>query len=107
MPVELEYKTMKTMIKLFCRHHHKSDNFCKRCSDLLEYAEKRLVECPFGKDKPTCNVCQVQCYSPEMKKLIVKVMRFSGPRMIFLHPVMTLRHLIRSRRSNKSIEHNK
>ena len=41
---------------------------------------------------------------PDMRKKIREVMRFSGPRMIFHHPVMAVRHLIDSRKEKKRLE---
>ena len=100
MPAEPEYKTLQAMISLFCRHRHKSDNPCTHCSELLEYAEQRLAKCPFGDNKPTCRVCHIHCYAPEKRKRIAEVMRFSGPRMILHHPIMALRYLVQTRKSN-------
>ncbi|HJO94822.1 MAG TPA: nitrous oxide-stimulated promoter family protein [Victivallales bacterium] len=107
MRTEPEYKTLKAMVSLFCRHHHKPGKLCKLCSGLLEYAEKRLIECPYENDKPICQVCHIHCYSSEMRKQIAEVMRFSGPRMIFHHPLMTLCYLIRSRKPSKLTKHSK
>ena len=39
-----------------------------------------------------------------MRKKIREVMRFSGPRMIFHHPVMAVRHLIDSLKEKKRLE---
>ena len=36
----------------------------------------------------------VHCYQPQMREQIRQVMRYSGPRMLFHHPVMAIRHLI-------------
>jgi len=44
--------------------------------------------------KTTCARCAVHCYNPEMRRGICAVMRYSGPRMFFYHPVMALRHLL-------------
>lgn len=45
--------------------------------------------------KTTCKKCPVHCYSPDMREKIRAVMRYSGPRMIFLHPFAAIRHLAR------------
>ena len=45
--------------------------------------------------KSFCSNCRVHCYKPDMRQ-IRTVMRFSGPRMVFYHPVMAIRHLIES-----------
>ena len=37
--------------------------------------------------KTFCSNCRVHCYCPDMREKIRMVMRFSGPRMLFYHPV--------------------
>ena len=44
--------------------------------------------------KTTCARCSVHCYNPKMRRGIRVVMRYSGPRMFFYHPVMAFRHLL-------------
>jgi hypothetical protein len=39
-----------------------------------------------------------------MKEKIREVMRFSGPRMIFYHPVMAIRHLVESKREKQKMK---
>ncbi|MCA1293333.1 nitrous oxide-stimulated promoter family protein [Paenibacillus sp. alder61] len=70
---------------------------CRECEDLLTYALKRLTYCRFGENKTTCAACPVHCYAPEPREAIRKVMRYAGPRMLWTHPVLTVRHLIDGR----------
>lgn len=81
------------MIRLYCRHKEGNGYLCDRCSELLEYAEKRLTHCPFGESKKSCRRCSVHCYSQTMRERIRNVMRYSGPRMFFYSPIETLKHL--------------
>ena len=39
-----------------------------------------------------------------MKEKIRQVMKFSGPRMIFKHPIMAVRHVISSKREKRHLE---
>ncbi len=88
------------MIRIFCRAlHGTAGDLCEDCSGLLAYAQERIAECPFGVDKPVCNKCKVHCYAPEMREQVRAVMRYAGPRMVWRHPVMAIRHLLRSRYS--------
>jgi hypothetical protein len=86
------------MIRIYCRARHgtKKNQLCGACSELLAYAEQRIAHCPFGADKPVCNQCPVHCYQTEMRARIKSVMGYAGPRMIWQHPVLALRHVIRS-----------
>ncbi len=90
-----EQKMVTQMIKLYCRKNHKDQNaagLCEDCNDLLVYSQKRSERCPFMETKTFCNNCKVHCYSPEMRKKIRKVMRFSGPRMLIHHPITCIWH---------------
>ena len=89
-----EYKTVDAMISIYCNSHHGSRMVCNDCEELRDYALERLKKCPFREDKPTCAKCPVHCYKPVMREKIREVMRFSGPRMIYRHPIMTIRHLL-------------
>lgn len=80
------------MIHIYCRSKHGNDTLCYECVELKNYAFSRLEHCPYGCNKPTCNTCPIHCYRREMKARIKEVMRFSGPRMLFVHPIETLKH---------------
>lgn len=92
-----EYDTMALMVGLYCRDHHGSESPCPECREFLEYARMRLDRCPYGEDKPTCSRCPVHCYKPEPKALAKTVMRYAGPRMIWRHPIIAIRHLLHER----------
>jgi hypothetical protein len=82
------------MVIEYCKRKHKTQNgLCWECNDLLRYAMNRLEKCPYQEGKTTCAKCPVHCYNNEMREKIREVMRFSGPRMIFRHPIMALLHM--------------
>ncbi len=92
-----EWRTVAAMIHLYCRHHHSTcHGLCPECGNLLEYATARLQRCRFGGEKPTCAKCPVHCYSTEKRARIKEVMRFAGPRMLWAHPLLSLRHWVDS-----------
>ena len=93
-----EKKTVGAMIALYCRSHHGSRELCAECAPLRQYAFERLDKCTFQEGKTTCVKCKVHCYKPEMREKVRAVMRFSGPRMIYRHPVLAVMHLVDSRR---------
>ncbi len=94
-----ELKTVLAMIEIYCRAHHAStDGLCGSCRELYEYAQRRLSACPFQEDKTSCGNCAVHCYKPSMREQIKKVMRFSGPKMLFRHPFLAIAHLLDERR---------
>ena len=91
-----EHETVSKMIALYCRSHHNplSGHLCPDCRSLAEYAHQRIDRCIYGFDKPTCAKCPIHCYKPDRREEIRQVMRFSGPRMLLLHPILALRHLL-------------
>lgn len=116
--IEQEKKIVAAMIGLYCRKKHtpafstiKTDiirtpnvltgkintsntyYLCAECEQLLSYAWDRLDNCKFAECKPACRYCRVHCYKPHMRERMRKVMRFSGPRMIFHSPLAAICHL--------------
>jgi hypothetical protein len=87
------------MVRIFCKDRHGlAPEGCPSCGALIAYARRRLERCPFGEEKPTCADCPIHCYQPGVRDLVKDVMRYAGPRMIFRHPILALRHQIDARR---------
>lgn len=102
---EQEKKMVSEMIALYCKKkHHTKGVLCPECAALTEYARQRSDKCPFMETKTFCSNCKVHCYKPEMREKIREVMRFSGPRMIFTHPVSAIRHVIETKKERKQLE---
>ncbi len=88
-----EFRTMTLMMELYCRGQHKSQGeLCTDCQNLLTYAELRLDRCRFGPAKPTCAKCPVHCYQKKMRDEVKVVMRYSGPRLLRRHPILSFMH---------------
>ena len=97
--IEREKKTVAAMIRIYCRDQHGGRKaLCESCRALLQYAWQRLDKCPFGEGKSTCARCTVHCYQPRMREEIRRVMRYAGPRMLYTHPILAIRHLWDERR---------
>lgn len=96
-----EWRTMVAMIQIFCHGRHRTTGtaLCPECRELQDYAEARLRRCRYGAEKPTCANCPVHCYAPAWRERIRTVMRYSGPRMLWRHPVLALRHTLDGRRA--------
>lgn len=102
---EREKKIVGDMIKIYCRKKHKSKTkLCFECNELHEYAILRSDKCTYMETKTFCNNCNTHCYKTDMRQKIKEVMRFSGPRMIFYHPVVAIRHVIETKKEKKKIE---
>ena len=102
---EREKRMVSQMIALYCKKNHRTkDGLCPACAALADYARQRSDKCPFMETKTFCSNCRVHCYKPQMRAQIRAVMRFSGLRMLFRHPVAAVRHMIETKREKKRLE---
>ena len=102
---EREKAMVSEMIALYCKKQHgRKNGLCPECAALDAYARQRSDKCPFMETKTFCSNCKVHCYQPEMRERIRAVMRFSGPRMIFYHPVVAVRHIIEMQKEKRKLE---
>lgn len=92
-----EKKTISKMIEMYCIKHHQMTEsiLCDDCIELKKYALKKLSVCKFGDNKPACKKCTIHCYNPEMKEKIRKVMRYSGPRIVLVNPILAFKHMLK------------
>jgi hypothetical protein len=103
--IEREYRTIEAMIALYCHGHHgKRAGLCPDCTSVLEYSLARLKKCPLQENKPACGLCPVHCYNVSMRARIQSVMRYSGPRMLYRHPILALFHMIDARKKTPVID---
>jgi hypothetical protein len=93
-----ELETIEVMISMYCTVHHQCASKCADCTELFDYAQRRLQRCVFGDAKPNCSQCVVHCYTKDMREKIRMVMRWAGPRMLLRHPILGIRHLIAERK---------
>ena len=97
--VAREKMTLEAMVRIYCSGVHRSAELCPECGAFLDYGLARLTSCPFGEDKPTCRNCRVHCYRPGFREQAKEVMVYAGPRMIYRHPALAIRHVLDDRRS--------
>lgn len=96
MKISTEKKVVDKMIRLYCRLHKHStgEGLCKECEELLKYSHERLDRCHLKDEKGACKDCRIHCYNSYMRGRIREVMRYMGPRIIFYHPLLAIRHLL-------------
>lgn len=94
---KLEARTLDKMIKLYCHDNHgsRAGELCSECAVLSRYAKQRIDGCFYGDLKPVCSKCQKHCYKRDMRETIKEVMRYSGPRMLWHSPILSLRYFYR------------
>ncbi|CDL14910.1 FIG00731873: hypothetical protein [Klebsiella pneumoniae IS46] len=106
--IEREKMTIQRMIALYQRRSPEAQADDAHYQALNAYADKRLDKCVFGENKPACKQCPVHCYQPAKREEMKQIMRWAGPRMLWRHPILTVRHLLddsaRCRRCRKNID---
>lgn len=102
---EREKQMVSQMIALYCKkQHHTRQGLCSVCAALNDYARTRSDHCPFMETKTFCSNCRVHCYQPEMRQQIREIMRFSGLRMLFHHPVAAMHHVMETKKEKRKLE---
>ena len=97
--LERERKTIAAMMRIYCQDHHgRRADLCQTCQEIYEYARVRLRRCRFQGGKPACAKCPVHCYAPQQRATVQEIMRYAGPRMLWRHPILAIRHLLDARR---------
>lgn len=85
-----ELKVVTLMIKLYYKKNMVNSI---TCDELIEYVTLRQSKCPFKESKTFCSNCKVHCYKEEYRIKIKEVMKYSGPKMIFYHPILAIQHV--------------
>lgn len=95
--INKEKTIVSNMIYLYCKDKHSIiKDLCEDCEGLKNYSISKLNNCRYSNKKPVCKKCNTHCYNPTMKEKIKNVMRYSGPRMLFLHPLNTVYYLLKN-----------
>lgn len=88
MTTKKEKELLELMISIYENDHYQD------LSKLKEYAFKRIDCCPRKEEKTFCSSCPIHCYQKIYREQIKEVMKYSGKRMLFKHPIITIKHLI-------------
>lgn len=96
--VRKDAEKLLSFVSLYCRRNHShralnrfefascrtpvairdGDPLCGECTRLLRHAIVMRVLCPLD-PKPKCRKCPQNCYRPEHREGMERVMRYSGP----------------------------
>lgn len=96
--IDLEIKTLDVMFNMYCKlNHHfgknKNSSLCEYCQELFDYSISKVSNCKLKKEGQKCSKCKIHCFKDCYRAGIQKVMRFSGPRLIFTNPILALKHI--------------
>lgn len=92
-----EKLTIKKMIALYESQCPQASAVQGHYDALYAYAQNVLIM-RIWRGKPACKQCPVHCYQPAKREEMKQIMRWAGPRMLWRHPVLTVRHLIDDKR---------
>jgi Nitrous oxide-stimulated promoter len=52
-----------------------------------------IDRCPYREGtKPVCGLCPAQCFDAARLQQFKQVMSYAGPRMLMVHPILTMLH---------------
>ncbi|HJF20402.1 MAG TPA: nitrous oxide-stimulated promoter family protein [Enterococcus columbae] len=92
-PIITEEKALiQIMIQLYYQKHPTETIGYQ---EMLDYALQRLSLCRFGEQKTTRKKCPVHCYQKNYREQMKKIMRYSGPHMLYRHPLYSIKHYYR------------
>lgn len=96
-----DLKTLEAIGRIYCKAHHQGTEqdeagLCPSCREAVESTFARAANCP-NHQTNNCEDCEVKCQRGDAQKRIKQIMRYSAPRMIFCHPLMTLEYLRKKR----------
>ena len=72
-----EKKPIPVMIRTYCRGNHKPERKAEGVK----------------RNKGFCSYCKIHCYKPEYRAEMKEVMKYSGPKMLFSHPIFAMSHV--------------
>ena len=103
-PVEIknnipkEKATIRKTFGVYCHSHHGTtdDKLCPKCTALLATVMTKMNRCPYGITKPICDRCDIPCFGTRQTKEFQEIMSGTQKRMLFKHPVLTVKHKLAS-----------
>lgn len=75
------------------RRRFQTVQLCEDCRDLLLIGWRHTNHCPRMAEKTFCHHCPKPCYRKNDEERIKAVMRQSGRRLLWTHPLLSIRQL--------------
>jgi len=101
--IKREKIVVEKTVKLYCKGRHASRIcLCNECKDLLSYVKERIDKCIYNENKTVCSKCKLYCYKRSVKEMMKRITKYSSPRMVLWHPIITLRYIIDSYKSTNN-----
>lgn len=55
---------------------------CSDCTDFLQHAVMKRLNCPLEDEKPSCKRCRIHCYAAPHRENVREIMAYSGRKLI-------------------------
>ena len=68
-------------------------NYARSCQDVWHYAEHRIDVCPHMESKTFAAYVKHIAMDQRIVKRIREIMRYGGPRMLFVSPIQVIKHM--------------
>lgn len=97
--VPKEKENIRKTFGVYCHNHHKVNDgktLCPKCTALLATVMLKMQRCPYGITKPICERCDIPCFGAKPTEEFRQIMSSTQRRMFFKHPIMTLKHKLKS-----------
>lgn len=96
-----EKRMLDAMVLIYCKANNCYGSApCVKCTKLGVYAKSRLEHCRFQEKKPVCGRYDLTCYDLQNKDYAEEVFTYAGPRMMFEHPLLGIKHFQDAFRNN-------
>jgi len=94
--VPKERENIRKTFGAYCNSNHNTSDgkLCPKCTALLTTVMLKIQRCPYGIGKPVCDHCETPCFGEESTAAFLDVMKGGRKKMMFSHPLMTLKHKI-------------
>ncbi|NLI72500.1 MAG: nitrous oxide-stimulated promoter family protein [Bacteroidales bacterium] len=66
---------------------------CANCYELIDKAFQHTERCPHSTYKTFCHECPTMCYRKEDQEKMLPIMRYSGKKIMWKHPMYTWRFI--------------
>ena len=95
--LEKDRATVEAIGRIYCKRYHREaskdvSGLCESCRRAVDLTVDRAQACPNNHEE-NCEDCAIKCQRGDDQKRIKEIMRYSAPRMLVRHPLMTIEYL--------------
>ena len=97
--IRRDLRTLQAMGSIYCKAHHAdapkdAAGMCEQCAETIRFTHERAAACPYDHEG-NCKDCAIKCNRGDQQRRIQSIMKYSAPRMLVRHPLMTLEYALK------------